>query len=82
VSASKVRLLTAAVVVVAICGVVLLASIRYSDVSRRPWLPIGIALVAAGGVGLLATCMMWALRSEDRTAQRLSGRRNDPQQHR
>jgi hypothetical protein len=83
VSTSMYRLVIAVVAAaVAVCGVVLLATISYGDVGRRPWLPIGVALVAAGGVGLLISAMMWAMWTEDRTARRMARPESrDPHPH-
>ena len=63
------RTMIAVVVLVAVIGIVVLAAIHYGDLARRPWLPIGIALAAAGAVASVVMVAIEAKRSEDRTAR-------------
>jgi hypothetical protein len=67
---SKMRMLIGLVVVLAVGGVVLLGAIHYGDVGRRPWLPIGIAVMAAGAVGALVLTTIAAMRTENVMARR------------
>jgi hypothetical protein len=66
------RMLGAAILTVAVVGVVLLATVGAGDLGRRPWLPVGIVVVAAGAVGLVIMTTMAAKRTEDRSALRSS----------
>jgi len=68
----KFRMLVAAIVTVVVVGFLMLASVGAGDLSRRPWLPIGIVVVAAGAVGLVVMCTMAAIRSENRMSHRAS----------
>jgi uncharacterized membrane protein len=67
---SKMRMLIGLVAVVAVLGLVILGAIHYGDVGRRPWLPIGIALIAAGAVGAVVLTTIAAMRTEDAMARR------------
>jgi hypothetical protein len=69
-STPQFRMLWTAIAAVAVIGIVLVASVGAGDLGKRPWLPLGIVVVAAGAVGLVIMTTMAAKRSEDRLAQR------------
>jgi uncharacterized integral membrane protein len=60
-----VRSLAGIAATIAVLGIVMVALVHYSDLGRRPWLPLGIVLVAAGAVGALIVTTIQAMRTED-----------------
>jgi hypothetical protein len=69
----SIRIVAGVAAIVAVIGIVVVALVSYADLDRRPWLPLGIVLVAAGAVGLLIATTMQAMRTEDKEAHRTRG---------
>jgi hypothetical protein len=52
-----------------VAGVVVVVLAGYHDIRRSPWMPLGIALVAFGAVGVLIMTVAKAYRVEHEAAK-------------
>ncbi len=69
-SSAKFHGLAVVVALVALGGIIVLAVVYSDGLDRRPWLPLGIGLVAFDAVGAVIMTVMQAMRTEDRSAWR------------